>query len=144
MVPGNQTSRTDVFEAGWDGRRGCVTTTSAEPIENWSPRWTEASSKPSVVKFSPKRAIGKSRPGSSRFPVVVMHDRVTVDRLMFTAVDAEVRLTVSVQIEFPQSDAAFDWLLVDRRSYCSPVPRHFSGKSSVDRNQFHVLPAPFR
>ena len=26
---------------------------AAEPMENWSPRWIESSSKPSVVKFSP-------------------------------------------------------------------------------------------
>ena len=44
-----------------------MTITSAEPMENWSPRWIESSSKPSVVKFSPKIAVGNSRPGNSFF-----------------------------------------------------------------------------
>ena len=51
---------------------------------------------------------------------------------MLAAVDAEVGLTVAIQIELSQADAAFDRLLVDRRGHKSPVPGYFAGDSGVD------------
>jgi hypothetical protein len=64
---------------------------------------------------------------------------------MFAAVDAEVRLTVAVQIELAQSDAACDWLLVDRRSYASPCHATSRGSpvltetSFISRRSFPII-----
>ena len=48
------------------GIRGCVTTNFADPTRRWSPIRTSSSSKPSMVRFSPKTPQGRSVWGSSR------------------------------------------------------------------------------
>ena len=45
---------------------GCVTRNCALPISSRSPMWTSVSSRPSVVRFSPKTPQGSSACGSSR------------------------------------------------------------------------------
>jgi hypothetical protein len=57
-------------------------------------------------------------------------------------VDGEVCLTVSVQIELTQSDAAIDRLLEDSSGHGSPMPHYFSRKSGVHRDQLHLLVHP--
>jgi len=60
-----------------------------------------------------------------------VRDWVAVNGFVRASVDAEVGLTVAIQIELVQGDAAFDRLLEDRRGYASSVPRYFSGESGA-------------
>jgi hypothetical protein len=62
-----------------------------------------------------------------------MYERVAVNGLIFAAVNTEIGLAVTVQIELAQRHAALDRLLEDPRTHASPVPRHFAGKSNVHR-----------
>jgi hypothetical protein len=58
-----------------------------------------------------------------------MYDRVAVDGFILAAMDGEIRLTVAVEIELSQSDAASDGLLVDRGGCLCSRPRDFAGQS---------------
>ena len=69
--------------------------------------------------------------GQLFLPVDVVFERVAIDGFVLAAVDGEVRLTVAVQIELVQSDAARDGLLEDGGSYDSAVPGDFAGEPDI-------------
>lgn len=79
-----------------------------------------------------KAAEGQGVPGQLYFPEFVMLDGIAVDGFEFSAVDAEVGLTVAVEIEFAESDAARDRLLIDAGGYLCPVPCDLSREPDVD------------
>jgi hypothetical protein len=60
-----------------------------------------------------------------------VYEWVAVDSLVFSTVDAEVGLPISVQIKLAQSDAATDRLLEDGGADISSVPRYFTGKAGI-------------
>ena len=64
-------------------------------------------------------------------PVVVVRERVTVNRLVRSTVGSEIGLTVAIQVELAQSDAARNRFLEDPRSHVYAVPNHFARKSSI-------------
>ena len=72
-------------------------------------------------------------------PVVVVLGWIAVNSLVLASVNNEVGLTVAVQIEFAQSDPAFDRLLEDPSRYSHAMPRYFSRESYVDRDQLHKV-----
>src|SRR4029077_8108187 len=72
------------------------------------------------------------------FPILVVLDGVAVNRLVFPAVYAKVRLPVTVQVELAQSDSPLDRFLEDPRSHASPVPHHFSRQSDVHGHYSHI------
>lgn len=78
--------------------------------------------------------------GQLFFPPGVVFDRVAVDDFVLAPMNAEVCLTVPVQIDLAQSDAAPDRLLVNSGRYGSPMPGDFAGEADVDRDEFHAIP----
>jgi hypothetical protein len=72
--------------------------------------------------------------GQLPLPVFVMGSRVAVNGLMLSPMHGKVCLTVAIQIQSPQFDAALDRLLEDPGSYASPMPGDFAGKSRVYRD----------
>src|SRR5216684_6765274 len=85
-----------------------------------------------------KHAYRQLPAGQLILPVVVVRDRVAVNGLIFSAMDAEIRLTVAVQIKASQGDSALDRLLEDPSRYRSPVPHHRSWQSSIHGHYFHI------
>jgi hypothetical protein len=73
-------------------------------------------------------------------PIVIVLDWVAVNSFVRAAVHAEVYLSISIEIERPQDDAAFNGLLVDRCGYAFPVPHKFPRQSTVNRDEFHINP----
>src|SRR3954453_15752592 len=71
-------------------------------------------------------------------PVVVVCEWVAVNGLIFSAVNTEIRLTVAIQIELSQSDAAVDRFLEDSSNHASPAPGHFAGKPNIHRDYLHM------
>jgi hypothetical protein len=65
--------------------------------------------------------------GQLFFPEIVMFEWVAVDGLVLSSVYVEIRLTVAVQIEFTQGDAAYDRLFEDTGGDDSTPQGHFSG-----------------
>ncbi len=63
-----------------------------------------------------------------------MRDRVAVNRLVFPAVHAKVRLPVVIQIQRVQSDSPFNRFLVDPGRNHPPAPHHLSRQSYVHRH----------
>ena len=109
-----------------------MTTTSAEPTEKLVAKMDRVLLQAIGREVFSKNSRRQLAAGQLSLPVVVVCDRVAVNGFVLAAVDAEVRLTVTVQIELAQRDAAFDRLLVDGRGHVSPVPRHLPGQSGVD------------
>jgi hypothetical protein len=63
-----------------------------------------------------------------------VRDWIAVDGILRAAVDGEVGLTVAVQIQRTQTDAAFDGLLEDAGGYRSAVPEHIAREADVERD----------
>jgi hypothetical protein len=68
-----------------------------------------------------------------------MCERVAVDCLVFSSGNAEVRLTVAVQVKGAQGNPAVDGLLMDGRSYASAPPSYFTGKPGIESHDLHRL-----
>ena len=68
-----------------------------------------------------------------------MCERVAIDSLVDSAVNAEICLPVTIQIKFAQSDALMDRFLEDSRSDAIPVPCHFARKASIHRYELHPM-----
>src|SRR5882757_4861591 len=51
----------------------------------------------------------------------------------------QVRLPISIQVQFPQRHTAFDWLLEDPRRHRPPMPLHFPRQSDVHGDNLHSL-----
>src|SRR5262245_46641905 len=66
-----------------------------------------------------------------------MRERIAIDRLVFSAVDGEVGLTVAVQVKRAQDDAPLDRLLENAGADVHPMPGDFARKSDVERHQLH-------
>src|SRR5258707_1391774 len=78
------------------------------------------------------------------FPIPVMRNRVAVNRLEFSPMDAKVRLTVAVQIKLAQSNAALNRFLIDPSRHRPPAPNHLPRQPHVNRRHFHIGNNPFR
>jgi hypothetical protein len=57
--------------------------------------------------------------------------RIAVNRFVDSAVDAEIGLTVAVQIQLAQCDAVLDRFLIDGRRYISSVPAQLAWKPDI-------------
>ncbi len=57
--------------------------------------------------------------------------------------DAEIGLTVAVEVEHTDRDATGDRLLVDPGGDQLPPPRDLAGKTDVDGQHPHRVPSPF-
>jgi len=58
-------------------------------------------------------------------------DGIAVDGFVLASVNGEVRLTVAVQVEGAQGDAALDGLLEDPGGDSRAVPGYFAGETGV-------------
>src|SRR5690242_2083292 len=76
--------------------------------------------------------------GKLLFPVRVVFDGIAVNRFVFAAVNAEVGLTVSIEIQLAESEAAGDGLLEDGGGDDGVVPRDFAGEADVEGDELHV------
>ena len=72
-------------------------------------------------------AQGKFAAGKFGFPEGVVFEGVAVDGLVFSAVDSEVGLAVTIQIQFAEGNAALDGLLENSGGDDPPVPFDFAG-----------------
>ena len=77
--------------------------------------------------MSTRSASDQPPPRNSR----LTGDRRTVNRFVLSSVDAQVRLTIAVQIELGQRDPAFYRMLENGRRHVPAVPGHVAGKSGV-------------
>jgi hypothetical protein len=68
-----------------------------------------------------------------------MFDRVGVDGFVGTAVDRQVSLPVTVQVESAQRNRSFYRALKDTGSHTPPLPFDLAGLPNLDREQFHIL-----
>ena len=80
-------------------------------------------------KVFPKDACWQLSGWQLSFPVIVVYEWIAINGFVFSAVNTEICLTVAIQIELSQSDAAVDRFLEDSCNHASPVPPHFRGGS---------------
>src|SRR5215472_11641928 len=85
----------------------------------------------------PKDAHWQLAAWQLRLPVVIMDDWIAVHCLMFSTMNAEICLAVTVQIKLAQRDPPVCRSLEDSGGDARFVPRHFPGKTDVNRQQFH-------
>jgi hypothetical protein len=78
------------------------------------------------------------------FPIVVVCERVAVNGLIDSAMHAEIRLPIAIQIELTQSDPAVDRFLEDSRTDACPMPLHFAGKPGIEGYYLHLPPVLIR
>jgi hypothetical protein len=83
----------------------------------------------------PEDAKGKIAAGQFLLPVGIVLDGVAVDGFVFTAMNLEVGLTVTIQIQLAKSDAARDRLLEDAGGDPGVVPGDFAGEADVDGDE---------
>ncbi len=83
------------------------------------------------LRDSGRAAIFRGAREQPRAVMVVVFAWVAVNGFVLAAMDAEVSLTVTVQIEPAQRDAAFDRLLENGRRHVLAVPGDVLGEPSV-------------
>ncbi len=116
------------------GSRGCATSRSVDPMLQRSPTIAPETSTPSVVRFSPKGAMPRSRPRLA-LPHAGLLDGVGVDGLVWPAVHRPVRLVVAVHVDSANADATFDRRLPDRRRHRSSLRDDPAGAADVDAEE---------
>src|SRR6185437_10251452 len=84
-----------------------------------------------------KGAVGQGMAGQFGLPVRVVLDGIAVDGLECSAVDGEVRLPVSVEIQGSEGDSARDGCLVDGRGHALAVPGDFARQSAMQGDELH-------
>jgi hypothetical protein len=70
-------------------------------------------------------------------PIIVMSNRIAINGFEFPAMNRQVRLAVSIQVELAQRNPAREGLLENPSLYHFVVPWDVSWKPDVDRNQLH-------
>src|SRR5579884_147878 len=68
-----------------------------------------------------------------------MRQRIAIDGLVLSAVDGEIGLTVAIQIQLAQGDAALDRLLENSGNHVHSMPGDFARKSDIERDDFHRI-----
>src|SRR3981189_1318873 len=79
-------------------------------------------------------------------PIVVMRERIAVNRLVLSTVHGQVRLTVTIQIKFAQSHAARHRFLENSSRNRLPAPHALPRQPDIQRHNFHSrqsLPCSF-
>jgi len=83
----------------------------------------------------PENTEGKIAAGQLLLPVRIVFGGMAVDGFVFAAMNAEVGLTVTIQIHLAKSDAARDRLLEDAGGDPGLVPGDFAGKADVNGDE---------
>src|ERR1700741_4727701 len=89
-----------------------------------------------VLSENGKRKVAA---GKLHLPEGIVFDGIAVHRFIFAAVNSEVGLTVAIEIQLAESDAARDRLLEDAGGDHSVVPGDFPREADVEGDELHGL-----
>jgi hypothetical protein len=71
-----------------------------------------------------------------------MLSRISIDSFVYAAVNRQVCLTIAVEIESSDSNAALDWLFEDGGGDRLALRNDLARKPNVDGKHLHVISAP--